>query len=64
LLEEFFYFFPVPPNRNEKLTKPEINKFGNNLSSSTENELSENLSAVADSQAVHSSSILHYRYLP
>jgi len=64
LVEEFFYLFPVPPNRNEKVTKTEINKLGNNFSFSTENESSENLSVVADSQTVHSSSLLHYWFLP
>jgi len=34
------------------------------MSSSTENENSTNHSAVADSQTVHSISLLLYRYLP
>jgi len=34
---------------------------GNNVSSSTENESYENRSVVANSQTVHSSSLLHYR---
>jgi hypothetical protein len=54
----------MPLNKNEKLNKPKKKKFGNNVSSSTDNESSETLTIVADSQTVNSSSLPHYPYLP
>jgi hypothetical protein len=62
LLEKLFYLFPIPPSKTEKINKTEIKKVGNNVSSSTENGSSENLSVVADSQTLHPKSLLHYRY--
>jgi hypothetical protein len=47
LLDKLFCLFPIPPNKNEKVTKNEIKKFGKNISSSTENESSEHTSVVA-----------------
>jgi len=61
---EVFLFIPnateqeIYSNQNLKI------EFGNSVNSWAENESSENLSVIADSQTLHPSSLLHYLYLP
>jgi hypothetical protein len=63
LVSEIILFIPNPAEEERKNNQKRKNIFGNKLSSSTKNCSSENSSVVADSQTVHPSSLLSYRYL-